>query len=142
MRSDIHREPYRELSSTVASDQLQDEMLDKLKPSDPVSEAIVNDELLLELGNRSINTYVKNKPHRCTYTSNKLRLCARIVLECRQISATSGSMSDFLEPQQFKCVVKAVQNVAGGTWARYDTPSNALKSGHHIRELCAIKEAS
>jgi hypothetical protein len=68
-------------------------------------------------------------------------------LECRQvsstsgmISATSGSMSDFLEPQHFKCVLKAVQKVAGGTEESYKTPSNALKSGHHIKEMCAIKE--
>ena len=59
------------------------EVIDKLR-NDEIGSVIRKDELLIMYGNDSISKVYSNKLKGGSYTSNKLRLCARLLLELRK----------------------------------------------------------
>ena len=136
----LRAEVQRGLHKT-ASKMLQEEVLSKLKDDD-VSNVIKGDELLIEFGNFSLRKNIRNKLRRGSYASNKMRLCARVLIECRRIDSSTSQWSAFLIPEKFKTVVQAVTTLCGGTDDSLETPSNALKMGQHIKELTDIKETN
>lgn len=125
---------------TEASRILQQEVLAKMNKGDPVVTLILGDPLLIELGNAHVRRNVRNPLKRGAYCSAKLRLCARVLLVLKRNKSDEGfGWSDFLVPGSYRKVVKAVLDVCGGTEESIDTPSNALKLGHQIKEMADIK---
>lgn len=111
---------------------------------DTITLAAKNDPLIVELGISWVHkTYrMKQRPARRHLISQKMRECGRL-LQCLRASGqgTGISMSDFIKPGSFDVVIAAVAETA--QWqsasASYATPSMALKLGHNLRKLAAIK---
>lgn len=97
------------------------------------------DMLILEMGNNSIQINVRNPLKRGKYASATMRLCARALQAVRDAIGRDVSWHDCLVPAMYYTVVKAVCIVSGKTDDSFQHPSNALKLGHHIKELANSK---
>lgn len=74
-----------------------------------------------------------------------MRECARLLIHLRRLKPSLSTLSEFLCPGHFDCVVAAVRAIAGdGSEDLEDVdglrhPSVALKLGHNLQKLCTIK---
>ena len=125
------------------SDMLKEEVLGKMK-DDEIGNVAKTDSLILKLGEGTIRKLVKNKLKRGIYTSTKMRLVARTLLEVREIIEDPvASWSDVLKPAHFNSIVQAAGIVGGSNGIdSYEHPSNVLKIGYHLKELTNLKESS
>lgn len=102
----------------------------------------MRDALILKLGRRLCSKFGGDS-QQFNYIRSKLRLVARLLICLRRVSGQPAwSMSDFINPTQFKYVVEAAKECAGFTDSKsqYKVPSNALKSGAVLRTLAEIKQ--
>lgn len=104
---------------------------------DDVSEALMDDEILLQFGEQMFNEYSDSKKH--DYVRQNLRNVARLLIEAQK-STPIASLEDFFKPPNFKHVVSSVRVVAGydPEKKRYARASLALKLGYHLKKICDI----
>jgi hypothetical protein len=74
------------------------------------------------------------------YTSQRLWLASRVLLACQHEAGQGFTWTQLLAPQHFLLVVRGVLAVAEGTEVRH--PSNAIKAGQVIKDLCPVKSTS
>jgi hypothetical protein len=124
------------------SNMMKYEVLARMKKDD-IGNTAKTDKLILKLGEAGLKKNVKNALRRGTYTSCKMRICARALHEVRTIvDNNNADWEEVIKPKYFHASVKAAMKISGATEETLDHPSNALKIGYHLKEMADLKETS
>ena len=110
--------------------------------NDEVGDVARSDRLVIVLGNQWMEKNIGNTLKRGKYTSEIMRLVARLLIALRKVAGKQMSMWDFLNPENFDNIVKATLMVAAADMDDEDDllyPSNARKLGFDIKRLCNLK---
>ena len=131
-----------ESASNGPSEMLKSEVISKFIQGE-VSDVAKGDPLILKIGEHTLKKNAKNALKRGRYASDRMRMAARVLIKIRENHQSTESWDEVLKPSNFKVIVNAVSRVAGLTEKNdsYEHPSNALKSGHIIKELSCHKES-
>ena len=127
------------LSNTDNSQMLVTEVTARMR-EDRISEEVKADDLIRQIGEACLKKNLSSKLMRGTYASTKMRLCARVLLEMKNANPSITNWTEALKPKHFYDIVDAAKTVSGTTEDDCQHPSNALKTGYHIKELCDTKE--
>lgn len=124
-----------------ASTGLQNEVFPYML-NDVIGKIARADKLIISLGNIWLEKNVGNKLKRGKYTSQIMRLTARLLCNLREINENEEIMSNYLKPAHFNDIAKATLMTAGASKndeENLEKPSNAIKLGHDIKKLINIK---
>ena len=101
------------------------------------------DNVIVCLGNQWMDKNFGNNLKRGKYTSQIMRLCARLLVNLRKLNPLEkDSMSDYLHPQHFQTLVGATLLTAAPDMdneEELECPSNAIKLGFDIKRMANIK---
>ena len=105
---------------------------------DEITIAARNDPTIIAYGSKLFQR-LGHLEHLHTHISTKMRELSRLLMILRQLNPGGLWLADFLKPDQFSIVLKAVRKLCGLNEDNneFKTPSLALKLGHAIRK-CAI----
>ncbi|ESP01949.1 hypothetical protein LOTGIDRAFT_157079 [Lottia gigantea] len=114
---------------------------------DLISEIAQNDVLIVALGECWLRQNIDNALKRAHYSSQRMRLAARLLVELRKLVADTGnekhiSMWDFIKPEFFHIMAQAALEVAIPLIDDEDelkSPSNCLKLKYDILRLTNFK---
>ncbi|XP_021353744.1 uncharacterized protein LOC110450516 [Mizuhopecten yessoensis] len=125
--------------STVASKILAKEVFETMKV-DEVGTVARNDPLIVQLGNQWIQKNIGNTLKRGSYTSQIMRLVARLLLHLRKIKPLNEepTMWNYLKPSHLDEIIKATLMTASQSVDNEEDiqkPSNAIKLGYDIKRL-------
>ena len=127
-----------------ASKMLIKEVLDDM-PYDRVGTTAKKDKLIVSLGNQWMDKNFGNELNRRKYTSQIMRLCAKLLVNLRQLNPLENdSMWDYLQPQHFQAVVGATLLTTAPEMddeEELEIPSNSIKLGFDIKRMANIKIA-
>ena len=136
-RSDI----ISERIEATASPALINEVL-KYMNHDDIGNVAREDPLIISLGNIWLEKNIGNKLKRGKYTSQIMRLVARLRHNIKKETKTNVSMSEYIKPCLFDDIAKATLTTAGIDTSdpeNLENPSNAVKLGYDIKRLANIK---
>ncbi len=130
---------------TEASKALTDEVFIIIKQDD-IGKAACTDPLIVALGNDWMIKNVGNRFMRKYYTSNIMRLSARLKLSLTQLCTleTGTDLGCYLQPKYFEEITTAISWVAKQSTDDEEdlaSPSNAIKLTYHLKKLTSIKLA-
>ncbi|XP_064631652.1 uncharacterized protein LOC135489946 [Lineus longissimus] len=112
---------------------------------DEIKKAAIQDQLIVELGNSWGRKARSNKAKSKNYVSQKMRECGRLLIQLRELEPDKkdASMWQFLAPNMFDLCVRAAIETAGeiAKDKELKNPSVAIKNGHNLERLAAIKRA-
>ncbi|XP_038073460.1 uncharacterized protein LOC119741677 isoform X2 [Patiria miniata] len=108
---------------------------------DKISQVVKQDPLIIQLGNAHSRTFGMDPQRRRHYVAQEMRLVARLMINLHEITQSNALVDDFIEPQKFDTVVRGVRLTSGQT-DEIERPSVALKLGHTLSKLAAIKRCS
>jgi hypothetical protein len=127
-----------------ASKELESEVFSKMK-NDEINDLIKKDSLLITFGNAVIKENYRNQLKRGKYTSDKLRLVARVIIEAQKGPSNHDcDVEALIKANKFKDIVRAAKFVSGlkldefGT-ETFDHPTNVRKLGQHFSKIASIK---
>ncbi|XP_069109552.1 uncharacterized protein [Argopecten irradians] len=112
--------------------------------NDEVGKVAREDPLLIHLGNIWMEKNVDNKLKRGCYTSQILRLVARLFLQLKEMKplADGKTLWDYLQPQYFDVLAEATLSIADPSKEDAEDlakPSNAVKLGYDLKRLINCK---
>ena len=128
--------------------------------ADDVGKIAQKDELILGLGETWFHRNVNNKYKRGNYTSGRMRLSAKLLMEMKKITENQSSLQSieassnlkendkttmwhFLTPVNFDIIAEAALKVAkpedDDNMEELNAPSNAIKLGYDIMRMINIK---
>lgn len=125
----------------TASSALVNEVF-KYMQNDPIGKLAREDQLIISLGNIWMEKNISHKLKRGKYTSQIMRLVARLLLTVREVTKTGYNLSEYLKPFYFNDITKATLLTAGSGSEDEEylkNPSNAVKLGYDIKRLLNIK---
>lgn len=108
---------------------------------DDITNTVRGDEAILTFG---LSLYEKVGEEKITYVSQRMREVARLLQELRNVDKTGTKLEDFIKPEKFDLIIKAVRRLcifempSDGTTPRYGTPSLALKLGNSLKKCAAV----
>ena len=114
---------------------------------DEIGSVARSDPLIITAGNQWILRTLGNELNRATYTSQMMRLSARLLINLRSIHPLEDNknlLMDYLVPEYFDYVVQATLACAAVDMddeEELKTPSNAIKLGFEIKRVLASKKA-
>jgi len=129
---------------TIATKKLIKEVF-SIMHLDDIGNAARQDHLIIMLGNQWMDKNVGNRLKRGRYTSQVMRLAAKLLINLRKIqplNSPANNMNDYLKPEYFETIVKATLLASLSNLDDEDelqSPSNALKLGYDITRLINIK---
>lgn len=100
------------------------------------------DNLIVRLGNMWMEKNIGNKLKRAKYTSQIMRMVARLLYNIRKETNTDLDLSEYIKPCFFDDIARATMLTAGRDATddeHLETPSNAIKLGHDIKRIVNIK---
>lgn len=124
-----------------ASTLLKNEVFSIMK-CDKVGVTAQSDPLIIALGNDWITRNIGNKINRSHYTSQLMRLVARLKLELNMDKEEGHELSYYIKPDQFLTVCKAVLRISmqdDDNEEEFKAPSNAIKMKYDLKRLACIK---
>ena len=113
---------------------------------DEVTTTVINDRIIISLGEQWFNKSIRNKVRRCNYSSDHMRRAARLLMFARKRDNTIKTMSDLLTPSFFDIIVDGAFEMAGqdrqtgASSVHMIHPSAALKIGQDIELMSELKE--
>ena len=124
---------------STASKNFQQEVIEKFRKDEIVS-VIKGDKMLIQLGNDTIAKNQGNKLKRGSYTSNKVRLCAKVYQAIKLSNHSEIDLYGYLTPVYYDLFVNSVKSLCNLSNEDYKSPTTAIKAGQHLVELCDIKK--
>ena len=109
---------------------------------DDISGVAQKDPLIVAFGNFWLNMSIENRMRRKYYTSERMRLVARLLIELRRITSRNLQMQEFLHPQYFDNVISAALNCGirdVDDEGELLHPSTPIKIGYDVARLCNIQ---
>ena len=109
--------------------------------SDEITAVVETDVTILHLGSTLLE---KRGRERATEVSQSMRLLARILLECRKLSAdNSASISSIVVPKNFDMLMQCAKNLGGFFQSEdgakyYTSPSTSIKCGYALKKVALI----
>ena len=128
----------------IASKQLVDEVF-SIMHHDEIGTLARKDKTIIMVGNTWLLRNQGNELKRGQYTSQVMRLMARLLKYLRQLNpldVEEAPLTEYLHPQHFDLVIEACLMCASvhmDDLTDLETPSNAIKLGHDIRRACGTK---
>ena len=130
-----------DIISDVASSVLVEEVFRTMN-NDDIGIIAREDNLKVRLGNMWMDKNHSNKLKRGKYTSQIMRMVARLLINIQKETNTDLSLSEYLKPCYFDDIARATLITAGQdvTDNEYlENPSNAIKLGHDIKRIVNTK---
>ncbi len=124
-----------------ASDLLKKEVFSIMK-CDKIGVTAQSDPLIIALGNDWMTRNIGNKVNRCYYTSQIMRLAARLKIFLNEDKEDPNDLINYIKPDQFPAVCKAVLRIAqqdDDNVEEFKAPSNAIKMKYDLKRLACIK---
>nr|XP_034331453.1 uncharacterized protein LOC117690845 isoform X2 [Crassostrea gigas] len=112
---------------------------------DHVSQVAQTDPLIISLGNQLMDRNRGNRVMRKYYTSQGMRLSAKLLIALKETTGHDEDLNYFLQPSQFVNVAEAAlkcSNQDSIDEEDLSSPSNAIKLGYDIKSLASSKLAS
>nr|XP_020466964.1 uncharacterized protein LOC109966462 isoform X2 [Monopterus albus] len=108
---------------------------------DPVTDIIKNDNVILDLGQHLLNKGGMSANNQL-YVREKMREMGRLIHSARRVT-TLQAMEDFIHPEKYSEIVKAVQITCGydGDTKKFVTPSLAIKLGNALVKVSKFLKA-
>ncbi|KAK5640077.1 hypothetical protein RI129_010888 [Pyrocoelia pectoralis] len=126
-----------EYQAYLRTNPLRQELINKLRMDD-VGKAVVSDPIVLEYGLRLLQTS-KNIKKQIPLARNKMRECARLLLEAKKLLPTSriSTIIDILKPEYIDYLVQSVKIISRycETERSFVSTSYALVQGKTIKDL-------
>jgi len=127
----------------VASKKLVKEVFSIMR-NDPVAKVARNDALICMLGNMWLQKNVGNQLNRGKYTSQVMRLAAKLLMNLRKVQPTKNNedLCWYLHPENFESIVKATLITAASDMDDENDlakPSNAIKLGFDLKRMLNCK---
>ena len=124
-----------------ASQLLKREVFPIMK-NDAIGVAAQSDDLIITYGNEWMTRTVGNKLNRKYYTSQGMRMAARMKLELNRDKEDPIDLRNYLSPEYFPAVCNAVMGVSrqdADNEEEFKAPSNAIKLKYDLKRLACIK---
>ena len=128
----------------TASKKLRREVFEKLH-NDEVGLVARGDRLIVMLGNQWLEKNIGNALKRGKYTSQVIRLAARLLVSLRTVyplPEAKNTMDDYLKPSYFDAIIEATLLTAAPNMDDVDDlakPSNAIKLGFDVKRMINAK---
>ena len=130
------------LKNVKCSEALRDEVLPRMK-DDAISLVAKDDPIIIQLGEIWFANSIGNKRKRKNFSTYRMRLAARLLLNLRDGEEDKRTMCDFLTPAHFDDIVLAaiktcdIKEVSNENEMKH--PSTAVKIGYDITRLVSAK---
>ena len=126
---------------TNASTLLKREVFSIMK-CDTIGVTAQSDPIIIALGNDWMTRNIGNKINRSYYTSQVMRLAARLKLALNMEKDEPEDLVNYIKPDQFPAVCKAVLRISQqdeDNEEEFKAPSNAIKIKYDLKRLACIK---